>query len=442
MDKPLRVEQIEDLVIANITDITASAAELNLLDGVTATTTELNYIDGVTSAIQTQLNGKLANIVEDTTPQLGGELDAQGNNIIDLGDVTFQTGATGGTLRTGTSNADKFELQAYDVNDSVYRKVLEVDAGNLPQLEVFADSFAIWDNADETKQLFFTLSGGTTGVTTEMVHSPTANRVITLPDATDTLVGKATTDTLTNKTFDANGTGNSISNIETADLAAAAKTGVDTSVVTGTAGTNGDLAQWNVDGDLVDGPTPPTGAIVGTTDAQTLTNKDISNANNTYRTASATVTGAVELATTAETNTGTDTTRALTADGLAGSYAGTKSLSVQVFDGATDVTTGDGKAYVTIPESLNGMNLVRAQATVVTAGTTNATTVMIHNLTDASDMLSGAISIASGGTVGTVGTISGTEDDVATNDILRIDVDSVSTTAPTGLMVVLEFRLP
>jgi len=38
--------------------ITATAAELNKMDGVTATTAELNYVDGVTSNIQTQLNGK------------------------------------------------------------------------------------------------------------------------------------------------------------------------------------------------------------------------------------------------------------------------------------------------------------------------------------------------------------------------------------------------
>ena len=37
------------------TAITATAAELNLLDGVTATTAELNYVDGVTSNIQTQI---------------------------------------------------------------------------------------------------------------------------------------------------------------------------------------------------------------------------------------------------------------------------------------------------------------------------------------------------------------------------------------------------
>lgn len=40
--------------------ITATAAELNKMDGVTATTTELNYIDGVTSNIQIQLNDKIS----------------------------------------------------------------------------------------------------------------------------------------------------------------------------------------------------------------------------------------------------------------------------------------------------------------------------------------------------------------------------------------------
>jgi len=40
------------------TAITATAAELNILDGVTATATELNYSDGVTSNIQTQLDTK------------------------------------------------------------------------------------------------------------------------------------------------------------------------------------------------------------------------------------------------------------------------------------------------------------------------------------------------------------------------------------------------
>ena len=45
--------------VSQVTDITASAAELNILDGATLSTAELNYLDGVTSAVQTQLDGKV-----------------------------------------------------------------------------------------------------------------------------------------------------------------------------------------------------------------------------------------------------------------------------------------------------------------------------------------------------------------------------------------------
>lgn len=45
---------------SDIEGLSASVAELNILDGATLTTTELNYVDGVTSAIQTQLDSKAA----------------------------------------------------------------------------------------------------------------------------------------------------------------------------------------------------------------------------------------------------------------------------------------------------------------------------------------------------------------------------------------------
>ena len=46
--------------------------------------------------------------------------------------------------------------------------------------------------------------------TTLALVDPTADRTLSLPNATDTLIGKATTDTLSNKSFDFGGTGNSI----------------------------------------------------------------------------------------------------------------------------------------------------------------------------------------------------------------------------------------
>lgn len=56
--------------------ITATAAELNKMDGVTATTTELNYVDGVTSSIQTQLNGKQASVTGAASTITGDNLTA------------------------------------------------------------------------------------------------------------------------------------------------------------------------------------------------------------------------------------------------------------------------------------------------------------------------------------------------------------------------------
>ena len=44
--------------VADVSDLTATAAELNTLDGITASTEELNYVDGVTSPIQTQIDEK------------------------------------------------------------------------------------------------------------------------------------------------------------------------------------------------------------------------------------------------------------------------------------------------------------------------------------------------------------------------------------------------
>jgi hypothetical protein len=56
-------------------------------------------------------------------------------------------------------------------------------------------------------------------LTTPVISSIVNTGTLTLPTSTDTLVGKATTDTFTNKTFNANDTGNSITNLEVADFA-------------------------------------------------------------------------------------------------------------------------------------------------------------------------------------------------------------------------------
>lgn len=169
-------------------------------------------------------------------------------------------------------------------------------------------------------------------------------------------------------------------------------------------------------------------------------------ASHTTPAASTTAAGHAELATTAETNTGTDTGRVVTPDGLAGSSHGERVVQLVVFERATDIATGDGKADLHIPSTLNGMNLVEVHAEVITAGTTGTTDIQIANATQAADMLSTKLTIDSGetgsDTAAAAAVIDTAQDDLATNDMLRIDVDAVSTTAPKGLIITLTFRLP
>ena len=141
-----------------------------------------------------------------------------------------------------------------------------------------------------------------------------------------------------------------------------------------------------------------------------------------------------------EINTGTEDNKYTTPDGLAGSNIGTRVVQQICVDFATELTVADGVGYIVIPAECNGMNLISARADVITAGTTNASTFDIYNVTDSTTMLSSAISIASGATSGT-GTVDTDHDDVATGDIIRIDCNSISTTPPKGLIVTLAFRL-
>lgn len=156
--------------------------------------------------------------------------------------------------------------------------------------------------------------------------------------------------------------------------------------------------------------------------------------------------GLVELATTAEVDAGTDAARVVTPDTLAASDFGISYVSLWCSGFTDDVATGDGKAYFHVPPALDGMNLVYVHAEVLTAGTTGTTDVQVHNVDNALDMLSTKLTIDSAetgsDTAAAAAVINASNDHINTNDMIRIDVDSVSTTAPKGLLVTLGFRKP
>ena len=161
--------------------------------------------------------------------------------------------------------------------------------------------------------------------------------------------------------------------------------------------------------------------------------------------ASDTVKGKVELATAAETTTGTDATRAVTPDGLAGSDYGKRLIQIKVVDDNTVLTTGDGKIIFCIPPELNGYNLVAAAAFVSTVSSSGLPTVQLRNVTDSVDMLSTKVSIDANEytsyTAAAAAVIDTAHDDVATGDLIAVDVD-VAGTGTKGLGVILNFQLP
>ena len=112
-------------------------------------------------------------------------------------------------------------------------------------------------------------------------------------------------------------------------------------------------------------------------------------------------------------------------------------------DFGTSVATGDGKFYFHIDARLDGKRIKDIHAEVITAGTTGTTDIQIANVDAGVDILTTKLTIDSGetgsDTAATPAIITVANAGVTLNQVLRIDVDAVSTTAPKGLIITLGF---
>ena len=145
----------------NILDgVTATTAELNILDGVTSTATELNLLDGITgildednmasnsaTALATQQSIKAYvdttvaatnELVEDTTPQLGGDLDLNSNDITGTGNINVT-----GSVTANSAVIDNITIDGNDITTTDSNGNLNLTPNGTGDVQVFSDRLKI-----------------------------------------------------------------------------------------------------------------------------------------------------------------------------------------------------------------------------------------------------------------------------------------------------------
>lgn len=174
----LAASDIPAITLDKISDVTATAAELNVLDGITATTTELNYVDGVTSAIQTQLNAKAPKASPALTGTPTAPTAAAGTNTTQIATTAFVTSAI-------STSASAAAVQSVDTTAGTSGINLSLDADGKLDVTISSGSIANGNTNFVT--------GGTVYSTTNLL-APKASPTFTgTPSAPTAAAGTNTT---------------------------------------------------------------------------------------------------------------------------------------------------------------------------------------------------------------------------------------------------------
>ena len=394
-----------DVLAINGTNVTSTAAELNILDGVTSTAAELNVLDGITAVVG-ELNAldigstAVGTAVASKAVILDSNKDYTGiRNLTITGNLSV-TGTTTqvNTVTMNAENAVVFEGATADSHETTLT-IVDPTADHtykLPDLGSTADEgFIAAFAADPGTSPLITstptelnLLDGVTSTTAELNIldgvTSTAAELNILDGVTSTAAELNILDGVTSTAAELNildGVTSTAAELNILDGVTA--TAAEINLIDG--GTSrGTTAVANGDGFLHnDGGTMRMTNVSKLADLLAGTNISASSSVLSVANASASAKGVVELATTAEALAGTDTSRAVTAAGLAARSAkftigdgsdqditlthnlGTRDVVVQMYD-ASDYKT----VYAEV---------VRTDANNITVNTNDGASIIASN---------------------------------------------------------------
>ena len=228
---------------------------------------DLQYFNDVQD-LAGALTGTYLEVTDLSAASGPAQLDAS-KNLLVPGESIIIEGLTNNEYETTITVVDPTADRIITIPNVTGTVITTGNLSDITNIGVFSSTIVMEGTTDDSSEL--TLSAG----------DPTADRTLTFPDATDTLVGKATTDTLTNKSISlgSNTVTSTLAQLNTAvsdaDVAslAGSETLTNKTIAIGSNTVSGTIAQFN---------TAVTDADFATlAGSETLTNKTIAIGSNT-----------------------------------------------------------------------------------------------------------------------------------------------------------------